>query len=131
MVLGDPALVIVLARASGSAGGLGAGEGLSSLDLLGLLGGAGALGLGEESLDPGLVDEVEGTSEGGGEEDVEEDAISSQISESMGRGLETYIWGSRKLVGASTMEAAALWTWTWWMLPLASETTATRRRRTS
>lgn len=83
MVLGDPALIVLLARASSSAGGLGAGEGLGGLDLLALLGGAGALGLGEESLDPGLVDEVEGTGEGGGEEEVEEDAIESQIGSSV------------------------------------------------
>jgi hypothetical protein len=39
----------------------------------------------EESLDPGLVDEVEGSCEGGEEEEVEEDA------------RYKLIWGSNKL----------------------------------
>ena len=90
VVLGDPALVVVLARASGSAGGLGAGEGLSSLNLLGLLGGSGALGLGEESLDPGLVDKVESTGESSREEEVEEDTtdVSSRLVERL-KGVHT------------------------------------------
>lgn len=99
VVLGDPALIVVLARAGGSASGLGAGEGLSSLDLLGLLGGAGALGLGEESLDPGLVDEVEGTGEGGGKEEVEEDAIDSQIAGLMGHWHENIHLGVEEAGG--------------------------------
>jgi hypothetical protein len=71
VVVGDPALVVRLA------GGLGAGEGVSGVDGLldGLLGGARLLGLGEQGLDPGLIDEVEGASEGGGEDEVEEDAV--------------------------------------------------------
>lgn len=66
----DPALVI------GLAGGLGAGEGISGVDGLldGLLGGARSLGLGEQSLDPGLVDEEEGATENGSEDKVQEDA---------------------------------------------------------
>ena len=76
MVIGDPVLVV---GAGGRASGLGAGEGGvggGDLDLLGggLLGAGGALGGGQESLDPGLVDEVEGACEGAGEEEVEEDA---------------------------------------------------------
>lgn len=72
MVVGNPALVVRLA------GGLGAGEGIGGVDGLldGLLGGARLLGLGEQSLDPGLVDEEEGASEGGSEDKVEEDAVS-------------------------------------------------------
>lgn len=71
MVVGDPALVVRLA------GGLGAGEGIGGVDGLldGLLGGARLLGLGEQGLDPGLVDEEEGASEGGSEDEVEEDDL--------------------------------------------------------
>jgi hypothetical protein len=78
VALGDPALVVVLSRSGGDTRLVGAGDGLG-LDLLGLLGGAGsALGLGEEGLDPGLVDKVQGTSEGTSEEEVEEDAERGQ-----------------------------------------------------
>lgn len=74
VVVRNPALVVVLSRGNGDGGRLGAGERLSNIDgLLGLLVGTGALGLGEESLDPGLVDEVEGTGESSREEEVEED----------------------------------------------------------
>lgn len=72
MVVGDPALVVRLS------GGLGAREGIGGVDdglLDGLLGGAGLLGLGEQRLDPGLVDEEEGASEGGSEDKVQEDAV--------------------------------------------------------
>lgn len=75
MVVRDPALVVVFSINDSNGNGLGAGEGLNDVDsLLSLLSGAGALGLREEGLDPGLVDEVEGTSESSGEEEVEEDA---------------------------------------------------------
>lgn len=76
MVVGDPALVV------GLAGGLGAREGIGGVDGLldGLLGGASLLGLGEQRLDPGLVDEVEGASEGGSEDKVQEDAVVVKIS---------------------------------------------------
>lgn len=62
---------------AGSAGGLVAGEGLGGLDLDDLLGllGPGALGLGEQGLDPGLVDKVEGTGKGGAQDEVQEDAV--------------------------------------------------------
>lgn len=74
MVVRDPALIVVLARGIDNGDSLGAGEGLGNIDgLLGLLVGAGALGLGEEGLDPGLVDEVESAGEGSREEEVEED----------------------------------------------------------
>lgn len=71
VVVRDPALVVRLA------GGLGAGEGIGGVDGLlgGLLGGARLLGLGEQGLDPGLVDKEEGASEGGSEDQVEEDAV--------------------------------------------------------
>jgi hypothetical protein len=76
-VVRNPALVIVLSRGDGNGGRLGAGERLSNINgLLGLLVGTGALSLREESLDPGLVDEVEGTGEGSREEEVEEDTVS-------------------------------------------------------
>lgn len=73
MVVRDPALVVAASGNSNS--GLGAGQsGVRVGDLLDLLGGLGTLGLGEQSLDPGLVDEEEETREGGGQEQVEEDA---------------------------------------------------------
>ncbi len=74
MVVGDPALVVL--GASGG-GGLGAREGSVGVDnLLSLLGGArGALGLGEQSLDPSLVDKVESTAKGSSQDKVEEDAV--------------------------------------------------------
>ena len=78
MVVGDPALVVVLAiSASGGARGrLVARQRLGDLSLLGFLGdGRGATGgLREEGLDPGLVDEVEDAAEEAGQEEVEEDA---------------------------------------------------------
>ena len=75
MVVGNPALIVVLVRDDSNGGGLGAGERLNNVDgLLGLLVGAGALGLREEGLDPGLVDKVESTGESSREEEVEEDA---------------------------------------------------------
>ena len=75
VVLGDPALVVLLA--AGDAGGLGAREGLDLEGLLDqrlLLGRLGALSLREEGLDPGLVDKVEGAAEDARQEEVEEDA---------------------------------------------------------
>lgn len=91
MVAGDPALVVALvsitaARETGgfvareSVGSLGLDHGRSaarSLLATGLRGTAlaGGLGLREESLDPGLVDEVEGRAENAGQEEVEEDAV--------------------------------------------------------
>lgn len=78
VVVGDPALVVGLAS-GGDANGLGAGEGgVGVNDLLGSLGAGsgrlGALGLGEERFDPGLVNEVESSGECGGQDNVEEDA---------------------------------------------------------
>lgn len=70
----DPALVVVLVRTGGGAGGLIAGEGLD-LDLLDLLRCLGALGLREECLDPGLVDKVERAAEDAGKDEVQEDAV--------------------------------------------------------
>lgn len=78
----DPALVVALVVGTG-AGALATGERL-------LLGGDGAdllgdsrlgtLGLGEESLDVGLVHEVAGTSESAQQEDVQEDAVKYNVS---------------------------------------------------
>lgn len=70
MVLGDPALVVLASDASGISG-----NGLGLEGLAGLLGGRLLGGLGEEGLDPGLVDEVDGASEGASEDEVEEDAV--------------------------------------------------------
>lgn len=76
-VVWDPRFVVVLVDAAGDAGGLIAGEGLGHIDdlLRLLLGQRGLLSLWEESLDPGLVDEVEGASERAGQEEVEEDTV--------------------------------------------------------
>lgn len=74
VVVRDPALVVGLAGGR-DGDGLGAGESTVVFDLLGLLGSlGGALSGRQQSLDPGLVDKVQGTNESGGEEEVEEDA---------------------------------------------------------
>jgi hypothetical protein len=69
----NPALIVTLVSSSG--GTLASGErlGLDSDDL-GLLAGLGTLGLGEEGLDVGLVDEVGGSGEGSTQDQVQEDA---------------------------------------------------------
>lgn len=86
MVFGDPALIVALT--SRDTGGLGTGEvGIGDgLDFLGLTGG-GAASLGEEGLDPGLVDEVESSSECTSEEEVEEDNL--RIKDADGRVNDT------------------------------------------
>ena len=82
---GDPALVEstgLCAAGDGRAVGTNDGNLVGGVDLLGLAGGAlgalaalaAALLLGEESGDPGVVDEVDDAAEGGEEEEVEEDA---------------------------------------------------------
>lgn len=82
MVAGDPALIVVLVGTSGNGsgfatrGGLGGNIGIRSLLSL-ALDGPGSLGLGKQSLDPGLVDEVAGSAKDAGEEDVQEDAVVS------------------------------------------------------
>lgn len=114
MVGGDPGLIVVLVGASaGGTGRFGSGKGLNLNNLLGLLGaGAGATsGLGEESLDPSLVDEVERGAKETSQEEVEEDTTNKhelEIRDKTAQGrleVRTYIWGSRRLVGASTMVA--------------------------
>jgi hypothetical protein len=116
-MLGDPGLVVTLVSASSNSGRLGAGQWLSGFDgLFALLSGTGsALGLGEEGLDPGLVDKVEGATEDTGQEDIQEDAVEGQLAGCFyfngGWGLGrcvTYIWGSKMLVGGSTMLARPL-----------------------
>ena len=81
VVVGDPAFVVALGAvaAAGGAGRVVAGLGLGLRDRDRLARGLLAarrrhLGLREERLDPGLVDEVEGRAERAGEEEVEEDA---------------------------------------------------------
>ena len=82
---GDPALVEstgLCAAGDGRAVGTNNGDLVGGVDLLGLAGGAlgalaalaAALLLGEESGDPGVIDEVDDAAEGGEEEEVEEDA---------------------------------------------------------
>ena len=81
MVVGDPALIVALAIAAASGTGrLGSRDGLGLddnrlLDLLGSRGAGAADLLGEEGLNPGLVDEVEGGTEDAGQEEIKEDAI--------------------------------------------------------
>ena len=73
VVVRDP--VLVVAASGNSTSGLRAGQsGVRVGDLLDLLRGLGTLSLREESLNPGLVDKEEETREGGGQEQVEEDA---------------------------------------------------------
>lgn len=75
MVVRDPALVVVLGSTGSGSDGLRGRLGLNDVDvLLGLLCGAGTLGLGEQGLNPGLVDKVESSSKGSRQEEVEEDA---------------------------------------------------------
>lgn len=74
MVRGNPALVKVLLAARGGTGRLGTRQGLGNFDLLDLRDLGLLNSLGEESLDPGLVDEVEGGAEDTGQEEVEENA---------------------------------------------------------
>lgn len=83
VVAGDPALIVVLAVGAGRGGGLASGKrlGLDLLDLLaGRASGGATGGLGEEGLDPGLVDEVENTAEDTTQEEVEEDAVDERVS---------------------------------------------------
>lgn len=102
VVVRDPALVVVLSRSDGNGGRLGAGERLSNIDgLLGLLVGTGSLSLGEESLDPCLVDEVEGTGESSREEEVEEDNLGVKEA---GGSLDD---GSRTVVNQDLVEVAS------------------------
>lgn len=76
MVFGDPALIVTLVSASGDTGGFGTRQGLSNLDgFLALLDRLGSTtGLGEESLDPGLVHEVKSAAENASQEKIKEDA---------------------------------------------------------
>ena len=134
VVVGDPALVVGLVGARGHGGGLASGENLDGLVLLDLLGALARLG--EEGLDPGLVDEVEGAAEDSGKEEVEEDAREryglewareegekKKVKKNPGfqkggedrdegrdfvKGGRAYICGSNKLVGGSTMPASPL-----------------------
>jgi hypothetical protein len=106
---GDPALVegtSLCAAGDGRAVGADDGNLVGGVDLLGLAGGAlsalaalaAALLLGEESGDPGVVDEVDDAAEGGEEEEVEEDA-------------------GRELV----LVCGSFLCWSWWFLHLRVE----------
>lgn len=64
MMFWDPALVV---RTSGGSDGDGANE----TDLVGV----GALGLGDDGCEPGVVDEVGGGTEAGCEEEVQEETV--------------------------------------------------------
>lgn len=104
MVLWNPALI---EGAGTRGGGEGRRDGFGARERIGIgiggerlaaglgTGGLGALGLGEESLNPGLVDEVQNSTEGGREEDVEEDANESVSTtgrySAKFRGHKTYI----------------------------------------
>lgn len=121
---GDPALVKATSvGAAGDSRAVGANNRdlLGGVDLLALTGGArGALAalaaaalLGEESGDPGVVDEVADAAEGGEEEEVEEDAVRFVLACAiyshwqflLGR---PYICGSNQEMGASTMLTVSL-----------------------
>lgn len=101
MVVGDPGLVVALVGTRRDCRRLITGQGLGHINgLLGLLANAGSLlSLGKESLDPGLVDEVEGTTEDAGQEEIEEDTSrrdTSTLSQTVERetgcnGEATYI----------------------------------------
>lgn len=75
-MVGNPRLIVTLVRTRGDIRRLITRQGLGDLDrLLGLLGSTrSALGLREEGLDPGLVDEVDGATESAGQEEVKENA---------------------------------------------------------
>lgn len=81
VVVRDPRLIVVLVDTRGDANRLVARQGLGDLDgLLALLASARSLlGLGEQGLDPGLVNEVDSATEDAGQEEVEEDARISQL----------------------------------------------------
>lgn len=96
VVLGDPALIVTLSGASGDSGALGTRQGLGDLDgLLALLDRSGsAAGLGEESLDPGLVHKVKSAAKDAGQEQVEEDAVDlsvTRLATKASKGRTTYI----------------------------------------
>ena len=70
VVVRDPALVVVLIGARGRAGRLRSREGLGNFNLLRLLARPGDTCLGEQRLDPCRVDEVGGSAEDTGQEEV-------------------------------------------------------------
>lgn len=82
MVFRDPALIIALVGAGGDTGGLGTRQGLDNLGgLLALLDRLrSTAGLGEESLDPGLVHEVKSAAENTSQEEIKEDAVILSVS---------------------------------------------------
>lgn len=82
-MIGDPGLIVGLIDARSDNRGLVARQRLGHVDLLsGLLAGTRSLlGLGEESLNPSLVDKVDGAAEDAGQEEVQEDTADKIISE--------------------------------------------------
>jgi hypothetical protein len=121
---GDPALVESASLcAAGDSRAIGADDRnlVSGVDLLALAGRArGALAalaaaalLGEEGGDPGVVDEVADTAEGGEEEEVEEDAVKTTNVSFIPQCVliwtkYPYICGSNQDKGASTMLTVSL-----------------------
>lgn len=72
-----------------------------------------ALCLGEKGGDPGIVDEVSSSSKHTKKNQVQEDATTDVSLRRQGRVRQgTYICGSKKLVGASTMLTVSLYTGT-------------------
>lgn len=98
VVVGDPALIVVLIGANRDTARLGARDHLG-LDLLGALGRAGAARLWEKCLDPRLVDKVEGGAEQGRQEKVEEDSCGGEKSPLVSTGPTNGTW-ERELTSA-------------------------------
>jgi hypothetical protein len=116
---GDPALVVGLGtRGDSRAVGADNSNLVGGVDLLGatrrLLGALAALAtallLGEEGGDPGVVDEVDGSSESAQEDDIQEDATNTRqfVIRVVFVDAGTYICGSKRLVGFSTTVTVSL-----------------------
>jgi hypothetical protein len=116
----NPALVVRLC-ARGNSGAISANNSdlVGGVDLLGAEGGllrtlttlAAALLLGEESGDPGVVDKVRDAAEDAENDEVQEDAVVALgrvVLRLYGMRIDTYIWGSKKLVAPSTIVTVSL-----------------------
>lgn len=81
-MVGDPGLIVSLVDARGDSRGLVSRQRLGHVDLLSdlLAGTRSLLGLGEEGLNPSLVDEVDGATKDASQEEVQEDAAKSRVS---------------------------------------------------
>jgi hypothetical protein len=122
----DPALIVSL-RAGSDSRAISTNDSdlIGRVDLLGTLGRplralstlAATLLLGEEGGDPGVVDKVRNSTEHAQDDEIQEDAIYVSVQE-CGTGavwmrrltarVGTYIWGSKKLVAASTTVTVSL-----------------------